>query len=275
MPSPARRGGASASSSERGVGAGSAISASPRSAAWPGCRRARRRGSRAPGAAVASSTTRGPRGTGDRLRQCCRTPRRSARGGHVPGPRPTSLGLPRLSQAPAAGAPRPAQIAVRESDRSESGESERRVVAEPDSPGELERAPVRIHRGRVFPASLGRPRFEQQHRGAKRVVSDRVRVTAGDRGRRGDGRDVAGVRRTDRANEAARCDAPVVSAASNAAAASSAIVAARSTSPDCPRASASISCAKPRCHGAAIAASETARSPAASAGSRSNSSVAM
>ena len=104
-----------------------------------------------------------------------------------------------------------AQIAVRESDRAESGESERRVVAEPDSPGELERAPVRIRRGRLFPASLGRPRLEQQHRGAKRVVADRVRVTAGDRGRRGDGRDVAGVRRTDRANEAARCDAPVVS----------------------------------------------------------------
>ena len=101
-----------------------------------------------------------------------------------------------------------AQIAVRESDRSESGESERRVVAEPDSPGELERA-LRIHRGRVFRV-LGRPRFEQQHR-AKRVVSDRVRMTAGDRGPRGDGRDVAGVRRTDCANEAARRDAPVVS----------------------------------------------------------------
>ena len=61
------------------------------------------------------------------------------------------------------------------------------------------------------PRVLGRPRFEQQHRGAKRVVSDRVRMTAGDRGPRGDGRDVAGVRRTHCANEAARRDAPVVS----------------------------------------------------------------
>ena len=35
------------------------------------------------------STTRGPRGTGDRLRPRFRTPRRSARAGHAPGPRPS------------------------------------------------------------------------------------------------------------------------------------------------------------------------------------------
>jgi hypothetical protein len=52
-----------------------------------------------------------------------------------------------------------AQIAVRESDRSESSEGERRVVAESDSPGELERPPVRIRRGRLFAASLGGPGF--------------------------------------------------------------------------------------------------------------------
>ncbi len=36
-----------------------------------------------------------------------------------------------------------------------------------------QRLTVRIHRGRVFLASLGGPPFEQQHRCAKRVVSDR------------------------------------------------------------------------------------------------------
>ena len=76
-----------------------------------------------------------------------------------------------------------------------AGERERGVVAEPDAAGELERAPVRIHRGRAVLAPLGHPRLEQQPGDAERVVADRVRVTADDRRHRGDGRDVAGVRR--------------------------------------------------------------------------------
>ena len=111
--------------------------------------------------------------------------------------------------------------------------AERGVVAEPDSLGELERAPVRIHGGCLFPASLGRPRFEQHDRGAERLVADHVRMTAGDRDRRSHGRDIVGMRRADCANEAARCHALVVSSLLECRGrVQSAIVAARSASPD-------------------------------------------
>ena len=55
-----------------------------------------------------------------------------------------------------------AQVSVRERVRAESGEGERRVVAEPDAPRELERAPVSLDRGRAVVPSLRYPRLEQQ-----------------------------------------------------------------------------------------------------------------
>ena len=103
-----------------------------------------------------------------------------------------------------------AQIAARERVRPEPGEGERRVVAEPDAPRELERAPVRLHRGGAVLPALRHPRLEQQPRDAERVVVDRVRVTADRRRHGGDGGDVAGAGRAYRADEAARRGAPVV-----------------------------------------------------------------
>ena len=128
---------------------------------------------------------------------------------------------------------------------------------------------------RVLP-SLRDPRLEQQPGNAERVVADRVRVPADRRRHRGDGGDVAGARRADRADEAARRDAPVVAGRLERGATRSA-PSRRPVppSPDCASASASVNCASPSCRGAAaVAASASARSPAASAASRSSSSVA-
>ena len=146
----------------------------------------------------------------------------------------------------------------------------------PMRPRKLERAPVRLHRGRAVLPSLRDPCLQQQPRDAERVVGDRLRVTADRRRHRGDGGDVTGARRARRPDEAARRDAPVVPGRlERRAAASRAIASARSASPDCARASASVSCASPSCaRRRAVAASASARSPAASAASRSSSSVA-
>ena len=102
------------------------------------------------------------------------------------------------------------RISARERDRPEPGESERRVLAEPDAARELERAPVALDRRRAVLPSLGDPRLQQQPGDAKGVVSDRVRMAADRRRHRGDRRDVAVTRRRRRADDAARRDAPVV-----------------------------------------------------------------
>ena len=103
-----------------------------------------------------------------------------------------------------------AQISLRKRVRPEPREGERRVVAEADASRNLERATVSLNRGRAVLPSLRRPCLEEQRRYAKRVVADRVRMSARCRRQRRDRRDVAGLRRADRADDAARCNPPIV-----------------------------------------------------------------
>ena len=88
-----------------------------------------------------------------------------------------------------------AQIALRKCDRAEPGESEGRVLAEPDAPRELERAPVSLDRRCAVLPALRDPRLQQQPGDAKRVVPDRVRMAMDRRRHRGDRGDVAVTRR--------------------------------------------------------------------------------
>ena len=103
------------------------------------------------------------------------------------------------------------EIALRECDRAEPGESEGRVLTEPDAPRELERAPVALDRRCAVLPALRDPRLEQQPGNAKRVVPDRVRMAMDRRRHRGDRSNVAVTRRRRRPDDAARRDAPVIS----------------------------------------------------------------
>ena len=102
-----------------------------------------------------------------------------------------------------------AQIAVRDSDRSKSSEPNAAWSPNPVRP------PSSNARLYASAAASSSPRSSATTFGnSAGHETRRIRahpVTAGDRGHRGDRRDVAGVRRPHCANEAARCYAPVVS----------------------------------------------------------------
>ena len=265
---------------ERGVGARAQRSRRARAPRpWPGRRRARRRGSRAPGAGVASATTREPGGTGARPYPRLRPPRRCAPSCTRAWAATPAPGRPRRSSSACRWSSSASRRSpARERDRAEPGEGERRVVVEPDAPGELERAAGRPRRRRRPPRVAPRP--------TPRAAVP-VRETRRTRSRPHAGAPPPAMAATvetspARAAPIARMTPLAAMPQSSPAASNVArclrppVAAARSTSPDCASASASVRCAKPqlpRCRRRPRRARPRVRRPRGPP-SRSNSSVA-